>query len=88
MKQSIATFAKTRLRRGSQWLQGILYFMTRRRRAEQSLLAASGRRLRVILALLAVEVRAVVVIAAVLGAEALLGGPSLNQRPIHRKVLV
>ena len=45
--------------------------------------------MRVIFALLAVEVGpAVVVAAAVLGAETLVPGPRLDQRSVHRKMLV
>src|ERR1700720_3280024 len=52
-------------------------------------LAAAGARMLVVFALLAVEVgAAVVVAAAVLGAETLVRGRRLDQRSVHRKMLV
>ena len=57
--------------------------------AVKTAVGIAGAGMRVVLALLAVEVgSAVFVAAAVLGAETLVRGPRLNQRSVHRKMLV
>src|SRR6266516_3801277 len=57
--------------------------------AVKTAVGIAGARMRVVLALLSVEIGpAVFVAAAVLGAEALVRGPRLDQRSIHRKMLV
>src|SRR5678816_1615103 len=57
--------------------------------AVETAVGIAGAGMRVVLALLAVEVgSAVFVAAAVLGAETLVRGPRLNQRSVHRKMLV
>ena len=57
--------------------------------AVESAVGIAGARMRVVFALLAVEVgAAVVVAAAVLGAETFVRGPRLDQRSVHRKMLV
>ena len=57
--------------------------------AVETAVGIAGACMRVIFALLAVEVGpAVVVAAAVLGAETLVRGPRLDQRSVHRKMLV
>src|SRR6266700_236110 len=57
--------------------------------AVKTAVGIAGARVRVVLALLSVEIGpAVFVAAAVLGAEALVRGPRLDQRSVHRKNLV
>ena len=49
----------------------------------------AGTRMRVVLTLLAMKVRTIVAVAAaILGAKTLLRGPCLDQRSVHRKMLV
>src|ERR1035437_1855355 len=56
--------------------------------AVKAAVGIAGTRMRVVLALLPMEVRAIVVAAAVLGAITLLWSPGLDQRSVHRKMLV
>ena len=57
--------------------------------AIKTALGIAGARMRVVLALLSVEIApAIFVAAAVHGAEALVRGPRLDQRSVHRKMLV
>src|ERR1700749_4540891 len=57
--------------------------------AVETAVGIAGAGMRVVLALLAVEVGSAVFVAAgVLGAETLVGGPRLNQRSVHRKMIV
>src|SRR6266496_2920932 len=57
--------------------------------AVKTAVGIAGARMRVVLALLSVEIGpAVFVAAAVLGAEALVRGPRLDQRSVHRKMRV
>src|SRR5271167_2822935 len=57
--------------------------------AVESAVGIAGARMRVVFALLAVELGpAIVVATAVLGAETLVRGPRLDQRSVHRKMLV
>ncbi len=59
-----------------------------RRLAIEPAVGIAGAGMGVILALLAAEIRAIAAVAAILGAEALMRGPGLDQRAIHREMLV